>query len=111
MQCAIYGCVHCVNALSWKKTTNTQENEMRYYFTNYALTTGIDVQDADECKRLTCDDNYITNPAWSHTMCKLGRDVFDSKEAAIANAEERREKKIASLKRQIAKLESMKFEL
>lgn len=40
---------------------------------------------------------------------KIGTDIFESKSDAIARAEELRMRKIASLKKQLKKLEDMKF--
>ena len=39
----------------------------------------------------------------------MGKDAHDTREGAIRAAEEQRIKKIAALKKQIAKLESMRF--
>lgn len=43
------------------------------------------------------------------TSFKIGREAFDSRDDAVADAESRRAKKIASLKKQIAKLEKLTF--
>ena len=40
---------------------------------------------------------------------KLGRDIFDTREAALAQVEIMRKKRIASLQKQIQKLEAMEF--
>lgn len=40
---------------------------------------------------------------------RIGRDVFDNLPDALADAEKRRAKKIAALRRQIEKLEKMTF--
>ena len=40
---------------------------------------------------------------------KLGRDIFETREAALAQVEVMRRKKIASLQKQIQKLEAMEF--
>lgn len=41
---------------------------------------------------------------------KVGRDAHETREAAVADAERRRVAKIASLKRQIARLEALTWE-
>lgn len=42
--------------------------------------------------------------------CKLGRDAFDNREAALLDCEDRRKKKIASLRKQITQLDKLRFE-
>ena len=44
-----------------------------------------------------------------YALYALGKDAFDSEADAIADAERRRVKKIAALKKQLAKLESLTF--
>lgn len=81
---------------------------MDIWVTKYALTAGI--QRRDDCR---IDDNDVacnhisSSPgAWVY----LGRgDYATSPEAALADAEKRRAAKIASLKKQIAKLEKLTF--
>lgn len=76
---------------------------MKAYVTKFALTKGIIELDDPEFY-----ENYIV----------IGRidplikpdDWFKNRQEAVERAEEMRVNKIASLKRQIAKLESMKFE-
>ena len=44
-----------------------------------------------------------------HAFYTLGKDAFETEAEAIADAGKRRDKKIASLKKQLAKLESLTF--
>lgn len=79
---------------------------MKVWITKYALTKGI-VETETETQ----------NPVWTvfknNTMLytkNIGKDFHTSKEEAKLKAEEMRQKKIASLKKQIEKLEKMRFE-
>lgn len=54
------------------------------------------------------DDGYVSiGTAWS--LYKLGRDAFLTEADALANAESRRKTKLASLRKQIKKLEALTF--
>ena len=79
---------------------------MRVFITKYALTKGII---ETEAKDIGDDMIEIVGkyPIYYH---KDGREWHKTKESAIKKAEEMRQKKIASLKKQIEKLEGMKFE-
>ncbi len=82
-----------------------------YFMTNYALTKGI--------KPMKCVDEYSAEMGSGRHYVKLagiglywfevGKDAHETEAAAKAAAESMRLKKIASLKKQIAKLEAMKF--
>ena len=81
---------------------------MKVWITKYALTKGIIEADA----RLTSSDsisikelNSDLNSNWFYKG-----DWHSDKESAIKKAEEMRQKKIDSLKKQIEKLERMRFE-
>lgn len=79
---------------------------MEVWITKYALTQGIfklHVIDAGN-DVVRSADNAL------EIFHKEGRDWHITKESAIARAEEMRQKKIASLARQITKLEKMDFE-
>jgi hypothetical protein len=76
------------------------------YITKYALTSGI-------------MEEY-TNDEFAHVeiVClgklgcyTVGNDIFDNKKDAYYKAELMRERKIKSLKKQLAKLESMSFKI
>ena len=76
---------------------------MKVYITKYALTRGILEADAELNPRFPT--MVSTNLGHFH-----GKDWHETKEAAIYRAEEMRTKKIASLKKQIEKLEALKFD-
>lgn len=84
---------------------------MRVYITKYALTTGIQIKQAE--RPSTADDSMIVVRVggYSSYYHGNGRDWHRSSESAIKRAEEMRRKKIASLKKALAKLEAMKFEV
>ncbi len=78
---------------------------MRAWVTKYALTAGILEVDAERCT----DRMISVDAPGNYTSCYHGDDWHDTREAAVARAEEMRKKKIASLKKQLAKLEALKF--
>lgn len=77
---------------------------MKIYVTKYALTAGI-----KECEG-TVDGNTATvkNESWGYTYFHKGEWHMAS-DSAAKKAEEMRLAKIASLRKQIAKLEATKF--
>lgn len=79
---------------------------MKVWITKYALTQGILEVEAKDLG----DDMIKTVEKYPSYYSKEGRDWHRTKESAISKAEEMRQKKIASLKKQIEKLEAMKFE-
>lgn len=88
-------------------TTKTDITTRTYYLTKYALSDGIKVAEGAQLER---DPAYIgVGRGWDYATYALGTEAFETEAEAIANADARRVKKIASLKRQIAKLEKMTF--
>lgn len=88
-------------------TTNTTPTKT-YYLTRYALSDKGRIQAFTG--EVHSEGEYVSYPkAFYWTLFKLGRDVHETSEAAIAAAEAARTKKIASLKRQIAVLEKLAF--
>ena len=84
---------------------------MKVWITKYALTDGIIEAIAFKLTYRT----YIVIPKYRGTKLGVIRlmnilDYSVSKKSAIKDAEEMRQKKIASLKKQIEKLEGMRFE-
>jgi hypothetical protein len=82
---------------------------MKVYITKYSLTQGIEEIEATECGErypgmIETRENGYT--AYYHGE---GRQWHRSKEAAVEKAEKMRLAKIASLKKQIAKLEKLTF--
>lgn len=76
----------------------------KMYLTKYALSRGVKGIEADPSGQYVRD----INNRWGG-LYTIGRDVFESKQDAMADAEKRRKSKIASLKKQIAKLEKLTF--
>ena len=84
---------------------------MKVWITKYALTDGIIEAIAFKLTYRT----YIVIPKYRGTKLGVIRlmnilDYSGSKKSAIQKAEEMRQKKITSLKKQIKKLEEMRFE-
>ena len=84
---------------------------MKVWITKYALTDGIIEAIAYKLTWRT----YIVIPKYIGTRVGIIRlmnilDYSVTKELAVKKAEEMRQKKIASLKKQIKKLEEMRFE-
>ena len=81
---------------------------MKVWITKYALTRGIIEADV----KLTSSDSVsiLSRDLLLPTHWFYKGDWFSDKESAIQKAEEMRQKKIASLKKQIEKLERMRFE-
>lgn len=79
---------------------------MKVWITKYALTSGIlekEVKDFGDGSVKEIENSF---PIYYHGE---GKEWHRTKESAIAKAEEMRKKKIASLKKQIEKLEKMEF--
>ena len=78
---------------------------MKVFITRYALTKGIiETDDAEGCFDISPE--MISSKKYG---CFHGDDWHKTKEEAIAFAEKMRVKKIESLKKQIAKMEKLKF--
>ena len=75
----------------------------RFWITKYAIAEGILER---EC---TISDGGYAYPAGSYNGYRIDRDAFRDLASAKADAEKRRKAKIASLKRQLTRLEAMKF--
>ena len=85
----------------------------KIYITKYALTGGIKEIEANITTYSTSDGKgteYAREPN-SYGSFIIGKEAFRSLEDAIKNAEERRQKKIVTLKKQVEKLEKLSFKL
>ena len=83
--------------------------EETFYLAKYALSSGkIEVVTSESSER---EPEWVVlkQERWWLTF-KLGRDIFRTREEAVARANEMRKKKIASLHKQIKKLSEMVFE-
>lgn len=78
----------------------------KVYITKYALSTGIEKVDT-ELYKSAIDNRYYVQIAYNKYY--IGIDAFTIESQAIEKAEEMRVKKIASLKKQIEKLEKLNF--
>lgn len=86
--------------------------ETKVYVTKYALTKGIQERVMNVVK-LDFDDNIYYARAlesFDWTSFRIGTEAFLTKEEAIKKAEKMRIRKIKSLKKQIEKLDKLKFE-
>jgi hypothetical protein len=86
-----------------------EEKTLHIWVTQYALTQGI-----FECEAMTC----LTSDPTGKMVKKVGgtyMEIFhkphwhETREAAVARAEEMRKNKISSLKKSITKMEALKF--
>ena len=80
---------------------------MKVWITKYALTDGI-IETEGEQDRLTY--GFVVTDGVFRNEWFNSKDCFTSRTSAIKKAEEMRQKKIESLKKQIEKLERMRFE-
>lgn len=80
---------------------------MKVWITKYALTDRILEKECEDCRNGAVKETENPFPTFYHGE---GEEWHKTKETAIAKAEEMRQKKIASLKKQIEKLERKKFE-
>lgn len=95
-----------------------------YYLTKHCLTDGIVEADTETTEmagaftekprtRLngsgSAVHHYRKPRDWFTTIHYIGKEAFKRREDAVADAEKRRAKKLASLRKQIAKLEALEF--
>lgn len=80
---------------------------MKVWITKHALTRGIFEMEVESQSE---DGTVVYGKSWNDCYYREGREWHKIKESAIQKAEEMRQKKIASLKKQIEKLEEMRFE-
>lgn len=78
---------------------------MKSWITKFALTKGIIEKEVENCGDGMVKESENHFPTYYHRT-----DWHTDKQCVIAKAEEMRKKKIASLKKQIEKLEKTKFE-
>lgn len=83
-----------------------QKETFTGYISKYALSTGIQEKEVE-----TYDNIYAreTGSVFGRFFGRIGRDCHKTREEAVAKAKSMRKAKIASLKKQIAKLESLTF--
>jgi len=81
---------------------------MKVYITQYALSKGILERDAEIALNISDDMIKINTDGYTNYYHKP--DWYFDRQEAIEHAEVMRKKKIDSLKKQIKKLENLKFE-
>lgn len=77
---------------------------IKVYVSKYALSDGI-----AEVEVWDNRDGWVVKRAQYSVMYKLGRDAHLTREDAVKDAMKRRDKRVASLKAQITKLEAASF--
>lgn len=82
--------------------------EAKVFLTKYALSSGI--EEVELIREFKVDNMKFVYVKDKHGSYKIGSEAFFTKEDAIKQAEIMRLKKIESLKKQIKKLENLKFE-
>lgn len=80
---------------------------MKVYLTKYALSDGIKEIEAE--RGVSAADGLITWEKHGYSQYAHKGEWFRTLEEAVADAEERRFKKLASLKKQIEKLRKLTF--
>lgn len=76
------------------------------WITKYAITRGIYEM---EISSISDDGNTVHGKAWNDTFRGEGKNWCRTREEAVKRADAMRLKRIEDLKKQIAKLEKMKF--
>ena len=86
---------------------------MKYYITKYALSDGILFEECSE----SISEGYVHIVGYNNrtrildSFLKLDVDAFETFEEARRKAETMRNKKIESLKKQLERLEKLRFEI
>ncbi len=80
---------------------------MKVWISKYALSGGITEHECDGPTEFGFV--YPGKPFMSYVGFRMGSDAHDTREAAEKAAEAMRKKKIASIRKQLAKLEAMTF--
>lgn len=80
----------------------------KVFITKYALTSGIKEVETKIHKSTFKDYSYYVRDS-AYSFHYIGKDAFLDKSEALNKAEDMRKKKIASLRKQIEKLEKLSF--
>lgn len=81
----------------------------KVFITKYALTKGIKEIEADIIRSRFENEEYVIDDSYSYF--RIGTNAFTDKSEALKKAEEMRIRKIASLRKQIEKLEKLSFKV
>ena len=80
---------------------------MKVWVSKYALSDGI--QEMDNMELFVTDDGKRRYATRGMYMFSIGKDAHETREAAVAEAEHMRTRKIASVRKQLDRLQSMTF--
>lgn len=81
---------------------------MKFFLSKYALTDGIKEAEGKVVKENTGDTVYAKLDGY-YSLFAFGKEAHETREAAVEAAEFLRARKLASLRRQIAKIEELDF--
>lgn len=81
----------------------------KVFITKYALTKGIKEIDADIIRSRFENEEYVIDDSYSYF--RIGTNAFTDKSEALKKAEEMKIRKIASLRKQMEKLEKLSFKV
>ena len=81
---------------------------MKFFLSKYALTGGIKEAEGKVVKESTGDTVYAKLDGY-YSLFTFGKEAHETREAAVEAAEFLRARKLASLRRQIAKIEELDF--
>ena len=82
---------------------------MKFFLSKYALTGGIKEAEGKAVKESTGDTVYARLDEYRFALFPIGKHAHETREAAVEAAETMRKRKIASLQKQIAKIEELDF--
>lgn len=81
----------------------------KVFITKYALTEGIKEIETDIIRSRFENEEYVIDDSYSYF--RIGTNAFTDKSEALKKAEEMKIRKIASLRKQIEKLEKLSFKV
>jgi hypothetical protein len=84
---------------------------VKVWITKYALSQGIYSTDAEICTDISDKMISVKEKGSYYDQCFHKPDWYETMKEALEQAEKMKQRKIASLKKQVKKLESLKFEI
>lgn len=81
----------------------------KVFITKYALTAGVKEIETDIIRDRFENEEYVIDDSYSYF--RIGTNAFTDKSEALKKAEEMRIRKIASLRKQMEKLEKLSFKV
>lgn len=102
-------CGYCTDLDMQSEENMVDKKTVTMWITKYALTKGI-----FSCRgRITEHGNYFSTigvrDSCFHIFERVGKEVFPTREEALARAEEKRQAKLRSLEKQLKKVKAMEF--